>query len=179
MIDTSGPILIEETCFTDNEIGVAPVVVYANTWAAKDNFGSFNKINGADPVCPFIADFQNQAQFEFFRPSCFNFDVFDTCRADGTARPTSSPSATPTVTASSAPTVTQPSSSPSTSAPSMAGATPAPTPPPTNAPPTAPPTAVPPTDQPAAPTAPTASGSSAICVSYALFASITSFLWIV
>lgn len=149
LIDTSGPLTITDSCFTDNLVGVAPIAVYTTTVDTDGNFGM--NAGGPDNICNFVANFQNQAQLDFMKPACDNSFEADICKAALTEPPSSSPTEEPSVSPSNMPTKAGsqapsvvPSSSPTeepttTFAPTtMPVPTPAPTPAPV--PPTTPPT---------------------------------------
>lgn len=89
LIETSGPLELNRSCFYHNSIGVAPVVVYSSSLVANDNF-QYNSTGG---VCQFSAQF-TASSYIAFTPVCASFDS-PQCQARTGTFNTTPPVATP------------------------------------------------------------------------------------
>jgi hypothetical protein len=69
LIETSGPLEVNRSCFYHNALGVAPVVVYGASLVANDNF-QYNSTGG---ICQFSALF-TASSYVSFTPVCASFD---------------------------------------------------------------------------------------------------------
>lgn len=108
LIESSGPLTMNENCFENNQVGVSPVVVYTPESLLSDNYG--NESDGG--TCHFASRYETSAKYEARAPSCTSYDA-NTC----TARETSTPSLTPTAKSTPKPTK-KPTTKISTNSPS-------------------------------------------------------------
>jgi hypothetical protein len=148
LVETSGPLTLSLSCFTNNSVGVSPVATYGSSMVVSDNnYG----LAEATQKCRYLSKFSTQAQFDLFTPTCLDFESTTQCLSDTTAMPSASPTGfpstgTPTLLGSQMPTGTptaKPSAQPTISPPPTAS------PQPSDLVPSAPPSQSP-TDMPSA-----------------------------
>jgi hypothetical protein len=120
LIESSGPLRIVRNCFSFNQMGVSPVVLYNGDFQFLNNFDELSR----GIKCPLTSRFESAAQFEAFAPICEDFDAA-TCLLSETGAATPAPNVTtvPTPAVGGAPTVSPAGAVPST----PTGTVPAPT----------------------------------------------------
>jgi len=103
IVESLGPVNIQNTCFKDNLVGSSDVVVFGNKFENDQNFVS----NSSGVLCPFSSVFETIEQFDSFKPTCIEA-TSTACQRFVTSSPTASPSSGPTASPapSSTPTAT-------------------------------------------------------------------------
>lgn len=116
LIETLGPLSIEKSCFSNNQVGVSSITVFGGSFSNVENYAE----NSEGPLCPFASVFSTLQQFDSFEPICSgairtscSIGETSTPIADSTEAP--SPSILSPTTAGPEATSLQPSLSPSTS----------------------------------------------------------------
>uniref|UniRef100_A0A7R9WU28 Right handed beta helix domain-containing protein n=1 Tax=Craspedostauros australis TaxID=1486917 RepID=A0A7R9WU28_9STRA len=116
LIETLGPLNVEFSCFTDNQLGVSPISVFGNTFTSSENYAvssSSNIVTSDTQYCSFASVFETLQQFEDFNPVCAQATA-TSCKSESTDAPTSAPTMEPSEMPTIAPTAV-PTRAPTTS----------------------------------------------------------------
>mmetsp|Transcript_36422 Transcript_36422/g.40944 ORF Transcript_36422/g.40944 Transcript_36422/m.40944 type:complete len:696 (+) Transcript_36422:167-2254(+) len=71
LIESLGPVVIENSCFVNNQVAAANVAIYGNRLSASDVV-HVNDMGGS--LCQFASVFKNYQQYQSLKPSCIPID---------------------------------------------------------------------------------------------------------
>jgi hypothetical protein len=75
---------VKNSCFVDNQVGVAPIMSYHSEYTFASNYQS----NSGGSLCPFSAHITTASEYGNFSPSCTQADASE-CLSDAAVSPPS------------------------------------------------------------------------------------------